>query len=91
MYTNAQVIDVLRSIDARLARLESRPVTSTPTGAPVTPAAASPLVIPERDAKVERLALLCVGHGQPGASKACAREFGSAENLAKHNAWAHKA
>ena len=44
-YTNAQVMDMLKQIDARLARVER---AQAPQGAPVTQAAASPLVIADK-------------------------------------------
>jgi hypothetical protein len=34
--------------------------------------------------------LTCVGHGQPGAGKACARTFRSTAGLEAHNNWAHR-
>ncbi len=91
VYTNEQVATLLKSLNREVAglRADIRAISSTPASAPVSGVAAAPVTIPERGEKVAKVVLFCIGHGQPDASKACAREFG-AEGLAAHNLWAHK-
>lgn len=98
-YSNASVAqmqrDALTSFEAlraevRALRVEVARLTGTPVSAPAIVAAASPIVA--TDPKTPKAAALhCAGYGQAGTPKACQREFGKAENLAMHNAWAHKA
>lgn len=99
-YSNASVAQMSRDMTSALVALQ-REITalraevarlSAPAGAPVAVAAASPVVVQPIDAPVAaKVALHCAGHGKADANKACQRDFGKVENLAAHNAWAHKA
>ena len=87
MFTNAQVAAMLTGIDARLRSIEALAQAPAPVvGAPVTPAASSPvgsapaLVVPERDAKAVRFD--CSKHADHKAGKGF-----TANGVAAHRTW----
>lgn len=89
MFTNAQVMGTLQAIDARLARIEALAAGTPAVGAPVTPAASSPVVlaepaqalsVPERDAKSLRFD--CSKHADHKGGKGF-----TANGIAAHRAW----
>lgn len=99
VFTNAQVIAQARDTDARLARVETALVALTTavaalagapaTSAPATPVASAPIVPALAREATPKAVFTCVAHAAP-STPACVREFGKAESLAAHNAWAHK-
>jgi hypothetical protein len=98
VFTNAQVIAQARDTDARLSRVEAllvaiasslaaAPVSATATLVASAPIVAAPALAREATPKA---VFTCIAHATP-TTPACVREFGKAESLAAHNAWAHKA